>query len=311
MTIIILLGCTGKSKLEREIAAIPMEVDIIRFDRKFSESDPEDLPVLKKKYPQFFPEQYPDSIWIARMSDTLQLQLNRAVNARFADNSEFEDELIPLFRHMAYYFPEFKPPIVTTIISDVDYKNKVIIADSLMVVSLDTYLGADHELYEGVKRYIAKNLDFSQFGPDVVGTYARQLVSPPRNRDFLSQMVYYGKQLYLRDLMLPEATDAQKIGYTEGEMQWAIENESDIWRYFVENELLYSTDQKLGGRFLNPAPFSKFYLQIDNESPGRIGQYIGWQIVRSYMKQNDISVSRLMIEEAGDIFNNAKYKPLR
>ena len=35
--------------------------------------------------------------------------------------------------------------------------------------------------------------------------------------------------------------------------------------------------------FFDASPFSKFYLEIDNQSPGRIGRWIGWQIVRSYM----------------------------
>jgi hypothetical protein len=43
-----------------------------------------------------------------------------------------------------------------------------------------------------------------------------------------------------------------------------------MWRYY-RKEMLYSDDQKLMPRFINPAPFSKFYLEIDNESPGQVG----------------------------------------
>ena len=55
---------------------------------------------------------------------------------------------------------------------------------------------------------------------------------------------------------------------------------------FVRNELLFKTDNNLIDRFISPAPFSKFYLEIDNESPGKIGQWIGWQILRSFRKKN-------------------------
>ena len=67
-----------------------------------------------------------------------------------------------------------------------------------------------------------------------------------------------------------------------------------MWRYFIENEIFYSDDPKLIPRFINPAPFSKFYLEIDNESPGRVGAWIGWQIVRSYMKNNEVSFADLL-----------------
>jgi hypothetical protein len=79
-------------------------------------------------------------------------------------------------------------------------------------------------------------------------------------------MIYAGKELYLKDLLLPETTDADKIGYKPEQIKWCQENEGYMWRYFIENKMLYDTDQKLIPRFIAPAPFSKFYLEIDNES---------------------------------------------
>ena len=310
--IFLMISCNSKSKVEKEIEAIPMAVEILRFDKEFAAAGISDLPDLKRKYPSFFPEQFHDSIWHGRMTDSLQRELSGAVAEVFPSDVVIEDQLMPLFQHIDYYFPEFEPPTVVTVTSDVDYQNKAIVADSLLVLGLDTYLGADHEFYVNVKRYVAKNLKPSQIGPDVATSYARQLISKPRKRNFLAQMIYFGKELYLKDIWLPEVSDAEKIGYSETEISWARENEEDIWRYFIENELLYSTDPKLPGRFINAAPFSKFYLEIDNESPGMTGRYIGWQIVRAYMKNNsEVTVPQLMIKPTEEIFKNSKYKPTR
>jgi uncharacterized protein YjaZ len=82
-----------------------------------------------------------------------------------------------------------------------------------------------------------------------------------------------------------------------------------MWRYFIEKELLYSDDQKLIPRFINMAPFSKFYLEIDNDTPGRVGAWIGWQIVRSYMENNKVSLQQLLNSNAKEIFEKSKYKP--
>tara|TARA_R100001480_G_scaffold47510_2_gene60588 strand:- start:96 stop:677 length:582 start_codon:yes stop_codon:yes gene_type:complete len=191
----------------------------------------------------------------------------------------------------------------------VDYNNKVILSDSLLILSLDNYLGTEHEFYGGIKKYIAQNLKESQLAPDVAEAYARQLVSKPRQRSLLAQMIFFGKELYLKDLWLPNTSDAEKIGYTEEQLAWATENEAEMWRYFVENEILYSTDAKLPARFISPAPFSKFYLEIDNESPGMIGRYLGWQIVRAYMKNNEVTVEQLLVKNANDLFTESKYKP--
>tara|TARA_R110000851_G_scaffold63303_2_gene144907 strand:- start:99230 stop:100219 length:990 start_codon:yes stop_codon:yes gene_type:complete len=311
---LILLGifffsCNNESKVEKEIEEIPMNVEIIRFDKEFASANPETLPKLKAEFPAFFPKQYNDSIWIEKLNDTLQNQLEEEVAKTFPNEEALEQTLIPLFQHLKYYFPKFTTPLVVTTTSDVDYRNKVILADSMLVIGLDNYLGAEHRFYEGIDKYISKEMKPAQIGPDVADVYARQYIKPPSKATFLGQIIYFGKELYLKDLWLPNATDAQKIGYTDEEYQWAEENEEYMWRYFIEKELLYSTDPKLGARFITPAPFSKFYLEIDNESPGMLGRYLGWKIVRAYMEKNDTDVQRLMITDAEEIFTNSKYKP--
>lgn len=307
----LLVSCDSKNAVEAEIEAIPMEVKIVRFDKEFAQATPASLPSLKRKYPIFFPEQFHDSVWINNINDPLQQQLNNEVAKVFPSEMELEDQLLPLFQHIAYYFPEFEPPTTVTVTSDVDYQNRAIVADTLLVLAIDTYLGADHEFYQNIKKYIAKNLEPSQIGPNVAESYARQLIAAPNQRNLLAQMIYFGKELYLKDLWLPDASDAQKIGYTDAEMQWAYDNEEDMWRYFIEKELLFSTDPKLTPRFIVEAPFSKFYLEIDNESPGMIGRFLGWQIVRSYMENNDTTVKQLMIKSADEIFRESTYKPTK
>ena len=303
------MGCSNISKTEKEIENIPIDLEILRFDKVFGKATINDLPDLKNSYPLFFPKQYHDSIWIKKINDTLQRQLYSEVEKKYPTNEIIEDELISLFQHIEYYFPTFEVPSVVTLTSDVDYKNKALLADSLLIISLDTYLGGEHPFYEGIPKYISQNMNESQITQDVANLYSERMISMPRDRTFLATMIYYGKQLYLKDIWLPSSTDPQKIGYSVEEYNWILENETEIWRYFIENEILFSTDQKLLNRFINPAPFSKFYLEIDNDSPGSTGKYIGWQIVRSFMDRNSISVSQLMIMDADELFEKSKYKP--
>ena len=108
---------------------------------------------------------------------------------------------------------------------------------------------------------------------------------------------------------MPNADDTVKIGYTKEELAWAQENEDPIWRNFIEQEHLYSTDAELSKRFLDPAPFSKFGLELDIESPGRIGQYIGWQIVKVFMEKNEVSLEQLLSVPADEILKKSNYKP--
>ena len=122
-------------------------------------------------------------------------------------------------------------------------------------------------------------------------------------------MIFYGKILYLKDIWLTKTSEESKIGYSSEKLKWIQDNENEIWRNFIENEYLFSTDPKLITRFINPAPFSKFYLEIDNDSPGMVGRYIGWQIVRSFMEKRESSIEKLMTLSEEEIFYKSKYKP--
>lgn len=314
IAIVLLILCTQcagpQPGVPEEILRIPVSMQFTRFDLLFDASGPEDLPTLKTAYPYLFPEQFPDSVWIATMSDTLQQQLRKEVAKTFPDFGPYETELELFFKHVAYYFPGApQPEKVITITSNVDYKNKVILTDSLLLIGLDNYLGPDHRFYEGLPNFVAKELDKAFIISDVASDFCERVVPRPTDRSFLAQMVHYGKGMYLKDKMMPLAADSVKIKYSAGEMQWARDNENQVWRYFIERELLYSTDKKLEPRFLQPAPFSKFGLVLDNESPGRIGQYIGWQIVRSFMEQNEMELQELLSIPEEELFRESNYKP--
>ena len=304
-----LISCDSASKKEKEIEKVSVDFKTIRFDRLFAEAKPQSLPQLKHEFPFLFPQQYPDSVWVNKMKDTLQLEINREVAKKYPDFSEFEDQFYSLFQHVKYYFPDFKVPNVITVTSEVDYKNKTIYTGDYLFVSLDTYLGEDHKFYIGIVEYFKRNFTEDQIVLDAANSIAEKYVPRAKSRTFLAQMIYYGKLLYLKDIWLPQQSNWRKIGYTEAQWQFAEENEEMIWRYFVDNELIFDTDSNLAPRFLYPAPFSKFYLSLDAETPDRLGQYIGWEMVKSYMDKNEVSIKQMLQADAETIFNNANYKP--
>jgi uncharacterized protein YjaZ len=111
--------------------------------------------------------------------------------------------------------------------------------------------------------------------------------------------------------MIPDELDHLKIGISQNKLEWATANESKVWGYFIENEILFSPDTNLEKRFIDDAPFSKFFLEIDNESSEKIGRFIGWNVVRSFMKNNNISFQKMLQLDPKDIYYKSKYKPTR
>ena len=302
-------SCQNSDKKGGDVSGVDAAFDLVRFERAFYTASPEKLPTIKQRFPYLFPKQYSDSIWIARMTDSLQQVLFTEVEKQFGDFSLQHQQLEMLFKHYKFYFPKTKLPKVITLTSDVDYQNKVIYADSLLLIATDTFLGKDNLLYSEIAEY-QRNLMQKELLPVAV---AEALVYPkiykPKQATLLSKMVFYGKLHYIVSLLLPNFSDAQIMGYSQKQMAWVEGSQQHIWSYFVTNQLLFDTNPKLSQRFIDQAPFSKFYLEFDQESPGRIGQWVGWQIVNSFMKNNDLSLSELLSVNTENLFKKSKYKP--
>ena len=302
------LSCNQKNKVEKAVEEIPVDIKVERFDKVFFETKPEDLSKVKKQFPFFFPEGNDDNVWLNKMQEPIWREVYTEVQKKYSNFEPVRQVFNTLFQHVKYYFPQTRTPKVITVIGEMDYNAKAIYADSLVIVALELYLGKDHKFYQ-FPNYLKQNFEEKQILPDVVSSFAYRNIPAYADKDLVSQMIFEGKQLYAKDLLLPEYTDAEKIGYTPEQIKWCKENEAYMWRYFIEKEMLYSVDPKLTTRFIAPAPFSKFYLEIDNDSPGRVGAWIGWQMVRSYMKNNTVTLSELLKTNAKEIFEKSKYKP--
>ena len=310
LTVVFFVIQCKKNNVEDEINSIPISINFDRFDKKFYNIDSFKLNDLKKEYSYLFPEKFDDIVWVNRRKDSLQLILKNAIEKKIENFDFVEDEINYLFKHVKYYFPKTNIPKIVTLINNVDYQSKIIYLDSLVLVSLDTYLGENHEIYNGIPNYIKYDMDISFLSSHIADKFLDRKINYPNERTFLAQMLYYGKKLYLKEKLLPLKNDTILIGYSKKDFTWAKENEIYIWKYFIEKELLYNTDSKLIRRFLDPSPFSKFYLEIDNQSPGKIGRWIGWQIVRSFMKKNpEVKIEDLIFKSSQELFIKSGYKP--
>ena len=310
LLVVFLIVQCKKNNVQDEINSIPISINFDRFDKKFYDINSFNLDDLKKEYSYLFPEKFDDIVWVNRRKDSLQLILKDAIEKKIENFDFIEDEINQLYKHLKYYFPKTNIPKIVTLINNVDYQSKIIYLDTLVLISLDTYLGKNHEIYNGIPNYIKYDMDVSFLSSHIADKFLNRKINYPNERTFLSQMLYYGKKLYLKEKLLPQKNDTILIGYSNKDFTWAKENEIYIWKYFIEKELLYNTDSKLIRRFLDPSPFSKFYLEIDNQSPGKIGRWIGWQIVRSFMKKNpEVKIEDLIFKSSQELFVKSGYKP--
>jgi len=305
----ILMGCSTKEKDTPDLSSVNVQTEVQRFDQAFYNSSAEGLQELKMKYPYLFPVQYADTAWVNKMNDKDELELFAETEKLYHDFKAQEAEISDLFKHIKYYYPGFKEPKVLTVLTNVDQDNKVILADSLLFISLDLYLGKDHPFYADFPNYIKRKNTKDHMIVDVADAFALKLVPPSGDRSFAARMIQAGKKLFLLEQLLEGKPETEILGYEKDQILWAEENEVEIWKFFIENDLLFSNDQALSERFIDEAPFSKFYLANDQDSPGGIGGWVGLQMVKNFMEIENVGLLEMLQTPNEEIFKKSKYKP--
>lgn len=267
---------------------------------------------FKSKYP-WFQGSVPDEDFGIRRKDTAEIRIYRNAIAKI-DVPKLNGELTDLFARIKIYFPEFKVPKVFLYSSVLQGAMDPILfqqEQNMLFIDITGFMGENSKDYKGIEQYFQKSMNPQNIVPKVAETFAQYFV--PRNADhlkFIDVLIYEGKLMTLQDAFLPKFPDHLKINYTPQQYEWAKANEANIWNYFVENNLVFSDDTRLAERFINPAPFSKFYTEVDNDSSPQIGIFTGWQICRKFFEENPKTKLRDFLKmNAQDIFNQSHYKP--
>ncbi len=242
------------------------------------------------------------------ITDTIVQQAKASV-AQNIDTLRFRKELETAIKHYKYYFPEKEIPIIYTCISG--FNQSIVVAQNLLGVSLDNYLGSQSQFYEklGLPAYKRRNMRSEKLVPEMMQAWAdTEWPRPDKENTLFSNMIQQGKVLYFLDAMFPEMNDTLKIGYTEKQMVFCRKNETKMWTYLAEHKMLFTTDRMSIKRFIDDAPYTASFSE---ESPGRSGAWIGWQIVRAYMKSHpEVKLPNLMNNpNFQEILNQSGYQP--
>jgi hypothetical protein len=327
---IFLVSC-GQQKRKVDLTGVDFEVKIQRFDRDFWEMKDknyaQELPKLYEKYPDFAPLFF-EGIWgvgsnfdtIANyflpyfFSESVGCKIYSDALKTFDNTKNIDKKLTNAFRRGHAFFPELPIPQCYFYISG--FRQSVAVADGLIAVSTDRYLGADYPFYSeivgdqfNIYEYMFCKMTPENIAPDVLFAWLSTEFEPILLQDrLLDEMIYYGKIYYIISLLMPSEPENNIIGYTKNQWKWCKDNEHGMWLSLIQEKHLFSTEHFLRIKYMNDAPFTEPFTQ---ESPGRAGIFVGWQIVESYMKTNPkITPLELMQNaDAQAILENSGYNP--
>lgn len=328
-------GCqSDEQAFVPDVSDIAVEVDIRRFEQDFFQVDTSQMEAeverLRQAYPEFsaiffdqllgvtLPHVAPEGP-ATYLKGFLQhpplVELNDSVQLHYQDMKGIETELKQAFQFFRYYFPEEPLPTFTTLVSEYVVA-AFVYGENDLAVSLDYFLGPSFP-------YQQLNPNDPAFSAYLVRTFTREhlvskamqalisgLAPPPRQQRMLDIMIQNGKQLYVLDKLLPYTADSIKLEVTAKQAEWLNSNEREMWAYFIQEELIYSTERE---RFRKLVDYSPNSPGMPEEAPGRTANWMGWQIVKAYMKARpETTLSELLnLEDAQAILDESRYKPKR
>ena len=233
----------------------------------------------------------------------------RQLSEQFAEFSTYEKEFSEAFYHYNQSFPSRVVPKIITFFGGFNYI--AIATDSVLGIGLEMFLGNDADYYKKLSQKFPLYMH-DRFQPShmvalsVDGWLESEF--PVLHTDFLSQMIHYGKLKYALSQFMKGTPKNIIMGYSKEQLDWCENSEFSIWKFLIEEGLLYSTDQFLINKYIKPAPYSK---GMPLESPGQVAVWVGWNIVEEFMSNNpNVSIRDLFqLHDAQYILNESKYKP--
>jgi len=333
LPVLIFICCISacKHKNVPDVSHIAVNVQIDRFDQALYKLDTNNiqsgLQQLNKAYPVFLPAYAEHIMNFGPYSDSSKLillqtrmlvanhdfrLLQDSINAHFPKLDALEKELAQSFRYIKYYIPSFKLPEKIVTFSSVISNYGAVTIESTLGIGLDMYLGKDFPVYGLLPDYPVYMI--RKFSPEYITTNCLQALAQQAypvaeaSEQLATQLVKAGKYQYFLEQVMPETEDSIRFGYTGEQMDWCNENEVMIWQYFVQQNLLYKSDWQSNMHYMNDGPSTQ---GMPEGSPGRIGTFVGWRIVKAYMEKHpEVTLQQLMEEkDAMKIFSQSKYRP--
>ena len=327
MLVGLLCGCGNRYQyIPKDIEAV--EVEIVRFDSAQlavrTDSVRQDIERLYADYEEFMPmfvegvlglpsedTAYLCVLYADFLTDTVMgfAQTNALAKEKFAKVDSLQEALNTGFSRLHYLFPDWEIPAKVYLFVS-GFNSSVMYYENVMGIGVDMYLGSDYPYYnQVVYNYQKQTMRKACIAGDLLSMYlAYNIAYNSKYNRLLEHMIFRGKQMFLLGELLPDEPAWEIIGYSKEQWDWCETYEQAIWNRIMEKRDLFKTESIVLNSYMNEGPFT---AEISQESPGRLGVWVGWQIVDSYMRNNEqVSIQELISEgDAQKILEQSFYKP--
>lgn len=313
-----LTGCNFFSEKSPNVSDIPMEITVKPLENKlFACQSVADVQLFLSQHPYLthgyftdFPQE--DSLLAATLYEHIRNNslhgFKQEIDSLFRDREkDLKEPLERAFKHIKYYYPDFVPPRIETIVTGF-MGNDLTLSDTLIVIGLDYFGGPEATYRPNVYDYQLNRYQKEYLIPSILFFMSdRYNRTEPKDQTLLADMIGYGKAFEFVKHCMPQTPDSLILGFSGRNLVRTYTSQTEIWAFVIENRLLYESTELKKQKYVGERPFVS---EIGPDVPGGIGRWLGWRIVSSYLAQHpEITLPELMkISNARQILQESGYK---
>jgi hypothetical protein len=329
--LVFIYGC-GHHSDRPDVSGVNVgQIRIERFDTAFFDLDSNNIRPglfrLNERYPYFAQDFVGNILGAGPMSDTSRvafaaarkffvsyLRIRDSLWKKYPDLGWLEKELQSQLRYVKYYFPQYRlPPKYVSFIGPFDGPG-VAMTQYTLAIGLQSYAGKNFAFYLTGKgqdlypQYISRRFEPEYITANCISAIAEDIFPDSSDgRPLIEQMITKGRYWWLMSKLMPETPDSIRMGYTQAQLDWCAGNEASVWNFFLQGTDLYTLDPDIIKNYIGEAPKT---LGMPDNSPGNIGAWVGWQIVKKYVAEHSgLTLTEVMRSPVRMMFEQSKYKP--
>ncbi len=235
--------------------------------------------------------------------------LERSITKQNILSNERKLNVINGFKRLKVLFPNGKIPKSIYQINS-SFSSSVFSTEKEIAIGIERYLGPENKLIKQLPsqefyNWIKESMHAEYLERDVIAAWLMTNYIEETTENYASEMIRWGKILFITRVCLPEQDERIILRYNKKQFDWAQNSTKSIWKYLVENEVLFKIDEETRMNLLKEGPYT---TGLPEESPDRIGQFMGYQIVSNYMNEKEISLKELIKIPYNEILQNYKLK---
>jgi hypothetical protein len=302
--LLILFSCTN-DPLDIDSSKIKVSIPYYNMDSVFVFAKGDELIKWNQKFKAEINEAYmyelgvglrlqsdEDSTILANIAlfstDSFMMKFEKRIREKFPNLISNHGKIEAGFRNLKYHFPDMEMPSAIVFANTV-FQSSAFSTQKELVIGIERYLGKEDDLIQQLPpqvfyEWIKEGMEPIFLERDALNSWILTHIVVMNEGNLAENMINWGKALYFTQASYPDLPLDVIIRYTPEDLKWAEDNEASFWKYLVKEKMLFRIDQDESINMLAPGPFTP---GLPEKGPDRLGQFLGWKIVRKYMEEND------------------------